>query len=215
MADKNQQTYHPAAANGYSRNDTETTGGVDPRELRRQKQKKWALYIIAFVIFQTGIIVLFTFTVMKFRTPKFRVRNSRSFDTFDVQPTTPSFNMRMNAQLGVRNTNFGPFKYSNTTVTFYYKGTEVGSAIVRKSKANFRSTKKVNVPVDLIMPTTLASSTDLASDLSSGILPLTSQAKMNGKVEIMFIFKKKRTANMNCTMEVNISSKSLQNIKCK
>ncbi|PSS34279.1 Late embryogenesis abundant protein [Actinidia chinensis var. chinensis] len=214
MADKNQQTYHPAAANGYSRNDTET-GGVDPRELRRQKQKKWALYIIAFVIFQTGIIVLFTFTVMKFRTPKFRVRNSRSFDTFDVQPTTPSFNMRMNTQFGVKNTNFGPFKYGNTTVTFYYRGTEVGSTTLRKSKANFRSTKKVNVPVDLVMPTTLASNADLISDLNSGILPLTSQAKMNGKVEIMFIFKKKRTANMNCTMEVNLSSKALQNIKCK
>ncbi|GFY83299.1 hypothetical protein Acr_03g0000730 [Actinidia rufa] len=214
MADKNQQAYHPAAANGYSRNDAET-GGVDPRELRRQKQKKWALYIIAFVIFQTGIIVLFTFTVMKFRTPKFRVRNFKSFDTFDVQPATPSFNMRMNAQFGVKNTNFGPFKYGNTTVTFYYKGTEVGSTTVRKSKANFRSTKKVNVPVDLVMPTTLASSADLKSDLNSGILPLTCQAKMNGKVEIMFIFKKKRTANMNCTMEVDIPTKSLKNLKCK
>ncbi|XP_057489708.1 late embryogenesis abundant protein At1g64065-like [Actinidia eriantha] len=214
MAEKEQQAYHPAAANGYSRNDAET-GGVDSKELRRQKQKKWALYIIAFVIFQTGIIVLFTFTVMKFRTPKFRVRHSKSFDTFDVQPATPSFNMRMNAQFGVKNTNFGPFKYGNTTITFYYKGTEVGSTIVRKSKANFRSTKKVNALVDLVMPTTLASSTDLISDLNSGILPLTSQAKMNGKVEIMFIFKKKKTANMNCTMEVNISTKSLQNVKCK
>ncbi|MGI4370225.1 LEA type 2 family protein, partial [Klebsiella pneumoniae] len=214
MADKNQQTYHPAAANGYSRNDAET-GGVDPRELRRQKQKKWALYIIAFVIFQTGIIVLFTFTVMKFRTPKFRMRPVSSFDAFDVQTTTPSFNLRMNAQFGIKNTNFGPFKYSNTSIHFYYKGTEVGSATIRKSKANFRSTKKVNVPVDLVMPTTLASSADLISDLSSGILPLTSQSKLNGKVEIMFIFKKKRTANMNCTMDLHIASKQLQNINCK
>ncbi|GFY83301.1 hypothetical protein Acr_03g0000750 [Actinidia rufa] len=136
MAEKEQQAYHPAAANGYSRNDAET-GGVDSKELRRQKQKKWALYIIAFVIFQTGIIVLFTFTVMKFRTPKFRVRHSKSFDTFDVQPATPSFNMRMNAQFGVKNTNFGPFKYGNTTVTFYYKGIEVGSTTVRKVESQF------------------------------------------------------------------------------
>ncbi|XP_057489705.1 late embryogenesis abundant protein At1g64065-like [Actinidia eriantha] len=147
--------------------------------------------------------------------PKFRVRHSKSFDIFDVQPVTPSFNMRMNAQFGVKNTNFGPFKYGNTTVTFYYKGTEVGSTIVRKSKANFRSTKKVNVSADLVMPTTLASRVNLISDLNSEILPLTSQAKMNGKVEIIFIFKKKRTANMNCTMDVNISTKSLQNVKCK
>ncbi|XP_057489714.1 late embryogenesis abundant protein At1g64065-like [Actinidia eriantha] len=216
MADSDQQVHPmPQSYNPQSKYDQESTTTNEAKELRRQKQKKWALYIIAFVIFQTGIIVLFTFTVMKFRTPKFRVRPSSSFDTFDIQPATPSFNMRLNAQLGVRNTNFGPFKYGNTTITFYYKGTEVGSATVRKSKVNFRSTKKVNVPVDLVMPATLASNSDLASDLSYGILPLTSQSKLSGKVEIMFIFKKKKTASMNCTMEVNISTKELQNIKCK
>ncbi|PSS32361.1 Late embryogenesis abundant protein [Actinidia chinensis var. chinensis] len=216
MADSDQQVHPmPQSYNPQSKYDQESTATNEAKDLRRQKQKKWALYIIAFVIFQTGIIVLFTFTVMKFRTPKFRMRPSSSFDTFDIQPTTPSFNMRLNAQLGVRNTNFGPFKYGNTTITFYYKGTEVGSATVRKLKVNFRSNKKVNVPVDLVMPATLASNSNLASDLRSGILPLTSQSKLSGKVEIMFIFKKKRTANMNCTMEVNISTKELQNIKCK
>ncbi|GFY81881.1 hypothetical protein Acr_02g0001210 [Actinidia rufa] len=205
----------PQSYNPHPKHDEESSTTNESKELRRQKQKKWALYIIAFVIFQTGIIVLFTFTVMKFRTPKFRMRPASSFDTFDVQQATPSFNLRMNAQFGVRNTNFGPFKYGNTTIHFYYKGTEVGSATVRNSKANFRSTKKVNVPVDLVMPSNLANNSDLASDISSGILPLTSQSRLNGKVEIMFIFKKKRTANMNCTMEVNISTKQLQNVKCK
>ncbi|XP_057466641.1 late embryogenesis abundant protein At1g64065-like [Actinidia eriantha] len=217
MADNDQQVHPmpPQSYNPHPKHDEESSTTNESKELRRQKQKKWALYIIAFVIFQTGIIVLFTFTVMKFRTPKFRVRSASSFDTFDVQQATPSFNLRMNAQLGVRNTNFGPFKYGNTTIHFYYKGTEVGSTTVRKSKANFRSTKKVNVPVDLVMPNNIASNSDLASDISSGILPLTSQSRLSGKVEIMFIFKKKRTANMNCTMEVNILTKQLQNIKCK
>ncbi|GFY81882.1 hypothetical protein Acr_02g0001220 [Actinidia rufa] len=178
-----------------------------------QKKKKWALYIIAFVIFLT--VIIFIFTVMKFRTPKFHMRPSNSFDTFDVQPSTPSFNMRLNAQLGVRNTNFGPFKYDSTAITFYYRGTEVGCATVPESKANFLSTKKVNVPVDLVMPTTLACSEDLISDLNSGILPLTSQSKLNGDVDIIFLFKKNRTADMNCTMEVNIAIEELQNIKCK
>ncbi|XP_057466653.1 late embryogenesis abundant protein At1g64065-like [Actinidia eriantha] len=180
-----------------------------------QKQKKWTSYIIAFVIFFIGIILLFIFIVMKSRTPKFHMRPSNSFDTFDVQPSTPSFNMRLNAQLGVRNTNFGPFKYDTTAITFYYKDTEVGCATVPESKANFLSTKKVDVPVDLVMPTTLACSEDLISDLNSGILPLTSQSKLNGKVEIMFLFKKNRTVDMNCTMEVNIAIEELQNIKCK
>ncbi|GFY83300.1 hypothetical protein Acr_03g0000740 [Actinidia rufa] len=131
---------------------------------RRQKQKKWAL------------------------TPKFRVRSSSSFDTLSA--ANNSFNLRMNAQFGIKNTNFGPYKYDNTTVTFFYKGTPVGSTTVRKSKANFRRTKK-------------------------GSCLLTSQSRLTGKIEIMFIFKKKRATNMNCTMDVNIAQQVLQNIKCK
>ena len=180
---------------------------------RRRKQKKWALYIIAFIIFQTGIIVLFTMTVMKFRTPKFRVRSSSSFDTFET--VNNSFNLMMNAQFGIKNTNFGPYKYDNTTVTFFYKDTPVGSTILRKSKADFRRTKKVNFAVDLVTPTELTGNSELASDISSGILPLTSQSRLSGKIEIMFIFKKRRATNMNCTMDVNIAAKTLQNIKCK
>ncbi|GFY81880.1 hypothetical protein Acr_02g0001200 [Actinidia rufa] len=213
MPEREQKAGYPLApTNGYGRSDEEA---MNSDELRRQKRKKWALYIIAFVIFQTGIIVLFTFTVMKFRTPKFRMRPVSSFDTFDVQTTTPSFNLMMNAQFGIKNTNFGPFKYGNTSVHFYYKGTEVGSATIRKSKANFRSTKKVNVPVNLVMPSSLATNSELANDLNAGILPLTSQSRVNGKVEIMFIFKKKKSANLNCTLEVNTSTKVLQNVKCK
>ncbi|PSS04409.1 Late embryogenesis abundant protein [Actinidia chinensis var. chinensis] len=212
MAEREPRAGYPLApADGYGRSDEETGRSLSDEE-RRQKRKKWALYIIAFVIFQTGVIVFFSMTVMKFRTPKFRVRSATSFDTFDVQSS--SFNVRMNAQLGVKNTNFGPYKYGNSTILFYYRGTQVGSVIIPKSKANFRRTKKVNVAVDLVAPT-LPSNSELASDVTSGILPLTSTSRLTGKIEIMFIFKKKRSINMNCTMDLNITAKQLQNIQCK
>ena len=210
MAEK-AQGYPVAPANGYARSDEEAGRSSD--EERRQKRKKWALYIIAFVIFQTGIIVLFSMTVMKFRTPKFRVRSATSFENFDTQAS--SFNVVMNTQLGIKNTNFGPFKYGNNTVAFYYRGTQIGSVFIPKSKANFRRTKKLNVAVSLVAPTNLASNSEWTNDVSSGIVPLTSTSRLSGKIEIMFIFKKKRSVNMNCTMDLNISTKQLQNIKCK
>ncbi|GFY84135.1 hypothetical protein Acr_03g0009090 [Actinidia rufa] len=213
MAEKEQQQGYPLApANGYSRSDQEAGRSMSDEE-RRQKRKKWALYIIAFIIFQTGVIVFFSMTVMKFRTPKFRVRSAPSFETFDTQAS--SFNVMMNTQLGIKNTNFGPYKYGNSTVLFYYRGTQIGSVFIPKSKANFRRTKKLNVAVSLVAPTTLASNSEWTSDISSGILPLTSTSRLSGKIEIMFIFKKKRSVNMNCTMDLNISAKQLQNIKCK
>ncbi|GFY84140.1 hypothetical protein Acr_03g0009140 [Actinidia rufa] len=180
---------HPAGyapTNGYSRSDEEAARGSD-RELRNKKRKKWALYIIAFIIFQAGIIALFTMTVMKFRTPKYRMRPVNSLSTTSVQAS--SFNARLSTQLGIKNTNFGPYKYRASNISFYYK--------------------------DLAVPPSLASSTEWGSAISSGVLPLTSQSRLTGKIEIMFIFKKKRAINLNCTMDLNITGKQLENITCK
>ncbi|KAE9464794.1 hypothetical protein C3L33_03284, partial [Rhododendron williamsianum] len=186
--------------NAYSRSDAEA---ADPGELRRQKRKKYLIYFAAFVVFQTAIIVLFTLTVMKVKTPKFRVRSSSSINTVDV-PQTNTTSFTLNAQFGVKNTNFGPYKYDNTTVNFLYNGIVVGSAFIPKSKANFLSTKKINVQVELT-----------SANLSGNTLNLTSTARLSGKVELMLIFKKKKAVNMNCTMVANTSTQMLENIKCK
>ncbi|KAH7855792.1 hypothetical protein Vadar_028951 [Vaccinium darrowii] len=215
MAEGHKSGYdgHPLApANGYARSDAEAPVH-DAEELRCQKRKKWLLYGIAFVIFQTAIIVLFSLTVMKVKTPKFRVRSS-SFNTIDVQPTNASFSLEMNAQFGLKNTNFGPYKYDSTTVFFYYNDIHVGSAFIPKSKASFLSTKKINVAVDLTSAN-VTGNPNLASDLNNGILPLTSTSRLNGKVELMLIFKKKKAVNMNCTMNVNTRTSELENVVCK
>ncbi|KAH7853942.1 hypothetical protein Vadar_008345 [Vaccinium darrowii] len=212
MAEKEQQQADPLA-NGYARSDTEAAT-ANSEELRRQKRKKWLIYGIAFVVFQTAIIVVFSLTVMKVKTPKFRVR-SASYNTFEVpQPANNSFAINMDAQFGVKNTNFGPYKYDSATVYFYYNDIQVGSAVIPKSKANFLSTKKINVEVDL-SSANVSSNGDLATALNSGILPLTSKSRLNGKVELMLIFKKKKSVDMSCTMDVHISSRELQNVKCK
>ncbi|KAG5533826.1 hypothetical protein RHGRI_027879 [Rhododendron griersonianum] len=187
---------------------------MEDKELRRQKHKKWLLYGLAFVIFQSAIIALFTLTVMKVRNPKFRVR-SAAFENFDVQTASnASFNLRTNVALGIKNTNFGPYKYDNSTIYFYYGDTEVGSAVISKSKAQFRRTKKFTVAVDLAS-TNLAGNSQLATDIGSGIVPLSSRSILTGKVELMLIFKKKKSVNMNCTMEINTNTQMLQNITCK
>ncbi|KAL6971990.1 hypothetical protein U1Q18_031673 [Sarracenia purpurea var. burkii] len=211
MAEKEQQEYHPAAANGYHRNDEEVAG-VPSDELRRQKRKKCILYIVAFAIFQIAVITIFSVTVMKVKNPKFRVR-SATFGTFDVQTASPSFNLMMDVEVGVKNTNFGPYKFDNSTIYFYYGDTEVGSATIPKSKANFLSTKKLTVSVDLTSAN-LASNSDLGSHLTSGILPLTARSQLTGKVELMLIMKKKKSVDLNCSMNINTATKELQDLAC-
>ncbi|KAF8028566.1 hypothetical protein BT93_E1254 [Corymbia citriodora subsp. variegata] len=118
------------------------------------------------------------------------------------------------APIRVKNTNWGPFKYGASTVDFMYEGSRVGQAAIPKGKANFKSTKKINVNVTL-SSTNLPNTSNLESSLSSGFINLTSQGELRGKVTVMFMFKKKKISQMNCTMAISNSTKEVQSLSCK
>ncbi|KAI4370115.1 hypothetical protein MLD38_018496 [Melastoma candidum] len=177
---------------------------------KRQKRMKWAAYITAFAIFQVIVILVFALVIMKVRTPKFRVGNFEIQSLSTNTTPAPSFDMAFVAPIRVKNANFGPYKYDATTVDFTYGGAMVGQVQVPKSKANFRSTKKIDVLVNLS-----SSVSNVVPDISSGTLTLSSSGTMTGKVEMMLIFKKKKSTSMNCTMVINLASKVLQSLNCK
>ncbi|KAL3653578.1 hypothetical protein CASFOL_003259 [Castilleja foliolosa] len=183
----------------------------DAEEIRRKKRSKLILYIVLFVVFQTGVILIFSFTVMKIRAPKFRLSAAVITNIAAATPANSSFTSTVKANLAVRNTNFGRYKYESTTVEFLYGGAPAGKATVDSSRANMRSTKKLEIEVDL----NLAASTQVASDLRDGVLRLSSRAKMMGKVELFFVMKKKKSATMNCSMELVIATQQIRNIACE
>ncbi|PKI56905.1 hypothetical protein CRG98_022734 [Punica granatum] len=50
---------------------------------------------------------------------------------------------------------------------------------------------------------------------AQGNLTLSSSGRMNGKVELMLIFKKKKSTDMNCTMTIAVASRTVQSLTCK
>ncbi|KAI6707158.1 hypothetical protein NL676_010120 [Syzygium grande] len=113
---------------------------MEDKEAKR-KRMKWMIGIIAFVIFQVIQALFFVLVIMKFKSPQVQVR--------------------------IKNTNWGPFKYDASTVNFIYGGVQVGQLIIPDGKANFKSTKKINVNVTL-SSANLPSDSNLGSDLSCG-----------------------------------------------
>lgn len=199
MAEKEQQSPIPLAP---ARTDTEAAATPDggASELRRRKSKriKCLLHIFLFAVFQTGIILLFALTVMKIRTPKFRVESATS-DNFNVAAATnTSLSLTMNAELRVKNPNFGRFKFQKTPVYFYYRGVEVAEVTAAKGRANWRSTEKLKVAVNV----KVGNSAELERDLGEGVVSLSSRATMRGDVRVGMVFNKKRGVDMNCTMEI-------------
>ncbi|XVF50909.1 hypothetical protein PTKIN_Ptkin04bG0141500 [Pterospermum kingtungense] len=213
MAEKSQSPYPLAPGNGHSQSDEESVM-AHSKELKKKKRMRCLLYIVLFAVFQTGIILLFALTVMRIRNPKFRVRSASFVDTFDVgTEASPNFTLRMNSQFTVKNTNFGHFKYELGLVTFAYKGTTVGQTTIGKARARARSTKKVDVVVDLSSPS-LSNTNELGRDISLGVIPLSSYSKLDGKIHLFKVIKRKKSAEMNCTMEIETASRILRNIIC-
>ncbi|XP_050377951.1 uncharacterized protein LOC126795162 [Argentina anserina] len=210
MAEKNQQSF--ASANGYSRKDEESVTLQSENELKRQKRIKLAMYIGGFIVFQIIVMTVFGLTVMKVKTPKVRL-GAIDIQSLNSVSATPSFDTTFTTEIRVKNTNWGPYKFDASTATFMYQGVAVGQVSIPKTKAGMRSTKTIDVTVSL--NSNGLPSSNLGSDLNAGILTLSSQAKLTGKVELMFIMKKKKSANMDCTIAFDLSSKTVQALQCK
>ncbi|XP_050367934.1 uncharacterized protein LOC126786217 [Argentina anserina] len=210
MAEKNQQSF--ASANGYSRKDEESATLQSENVLKRQKRIKLAMYIGAFIVFQIIVMTVFGLTVMKVKTPKVCLGDI-NIQSLNSVSATSSFDTSFTTQIRVKNTNWGPYKFDASTATFMYQGVAVGQVSLPKTKAGMRSTKKIDVTVSL--NSNGLPSSNLGSDLNAGILTLSSQAKLTGKVDLMFIMKKNKSANMDCTVAFDLSSKTVQALQCK
>ncbi|PON43884.1 Late embryogenesis abundant protein [Parasponia andersonii] len=213
MAEKNQE-FPIAQSSSYTRFDQES-GNLTAEELKRKKRIKLAIYVVAFIIFQVIVITAFGLTVMKVKSPKLRLDNIQFQTLNTATANSSSFDLRFTTQVRVKNTNFGPYKFDATTLNFTYGGTTVGQVVIPKGKAGLKSTKKINDVVVSLSSTQLPSTANLGSELTAGTLTLSSAAKMTGKVELMLIMKKKKSANMNCIIIIDVASKTLRNLQCK
>ncbi|KAM5572321.1 hypothetical protein ABKV19_012404 [Rosa sericea] len=193
--------------------DEETHPFHADEERKRQKRIKMYKYIGIFIVFQIVVMTVFGLTVMKVKTPKIRLDNIY-VQSLTANAATPSFDMNFAAQIRVRNTNWGPYKFEAGVVTFMYAGLPVGQVYIPDGKAGMRSTKKIDVMVS-VSSASLPGNTMLGTELNNGLLMLTSTARVTGKVELMLIMKKRKSADMMCSMVFNVATKTVQNLECE
>ncbi|PQQ05839.1 uncharacterized protein Pyn_37337 [Prunus yedoensis var. nudiflora] len=211
MAEKTNPAYPLAPSNGYTRSDGESQLSAD--ELKRKKRIKLAIYITIFVVFQIIVITAMSLTVMKVKNPRFRLGNI-NVQSFESVPATPSFDTKFTTQIKIKNSaNWGSYKFGAANITFQYLGETLAVIDVAKGKAGWLSTIKRNAEVSL--NSTAITNSNLGSDLRSGVLTLNSVGRLNGKVAIMFIMKKKKATNMNCTIAFDVAAKNVKSLQCK
>lgn len=177
----------------------------------KRSSKKCLAYIAAFVVFQTVIILVFALTVMKVRSPKVRF-NAMAVESFSSNNNnnSTSINMRLLAQVTIKNTNFGHFKYQNSTLSILYNGVQVGEAFVARGRASARKTKRFNISVDV----SGVSSDSLGNEVNSGVLRLSSRGKVSGKVHLMKVIKRNKSGEMRCDWSINLATRQVEDLKC-
>jgi hypothetical protein len=89
----------------------------------------------------------------------------------------------------------------------------VGEAKLRSGRVGARKTRRMNIVVKIGSPGSLSEAKNLSSDINSGMLKMNSYATLKGDVRLFGIVKN-RTAVMSCGMNLNLSSRSIQDLEC-
>ncbi|KAI3444482.1 hypothetical protein Pfo_001147 [Paulownia fortunei] len=195
----------PAVDGGFTFEEKETAAtGIRPRRCIT-----CCGYIAALLLIQSAAVLTLAFTVFKLKGPSIRV-NKLALEKLALINGT---NTTLNADVWVKNPNFASFKYGNMTTTLFYRGAVIGEARGPPGRAKARRTTRVNVTVDIITDRIL-SQPDLDSDLFSGLVNMSSYTRVGGRLS-MFIIKKQMTVKMNCNITINITSRAIQQHKCK
>ncbi|KAI3719492.1 hypothetical protein L6452_20392 [Arctium lappa] len=183
---------------------------------RRKHVIKWCSCIVAVIILLVVVVVILIFTVFKIKEPEIKM-NSVMVDSFNLVNGTiprPGTNMSFIADISVKNPNFASFRYKNTTTNLYYHGTVIGVARGPPGRSKARRTTRMNITMDIMVDSILGNP-NLQSDLGRGLLTMSSYTRVGGRVKILTLINKYVTVRMNCTMKVNITSREIEDQRCR
>ncbi|KAG6636689.1 late embryogenesis abundant protein At1g64065-like [Carya illinoinensis] len=192
------------------------------KEMKKERSGKCFFYVFAGIVIQCVFILVFALITLRSRIPDVKVRsitvkNLRYNNGTSSASISPSFNATLVAEVTIKNTNFGRFKFENTTMSVLYGGMNVvGDTKIGRGSVKARDTQKmINLTVEVRSNRVLTNSQNFSSEIQSGMLKLSSYAKFSGSVNLLNIVKREEIAQMNCTMILNFTSRKFQDLRCQ
>ncbi|XWS61703.1 hypothetical protein CRYUN_Cryun07bG0148700 [Craigia yunnanensis] len=202
-----------APVQDYPRSDMEY-GGIKPKALRREeKSSKCLVYVLAIMVIQGAVLLIFASIFLRVRTPEFKIGSVTVRNLKYGNSSAPSFNFTLVTEVTVENTNFGDFRFGNNTGSVSWGSIVVGEMKMPTGRAQARSAERLNVSVD-VSSLWISDTKNLSSNISSGLLELSSHVKLSGKVNIMNIMKRRRHPELNCFMTLNFTGNTVQDLTC-
>ncbi|XP_040987805.1 late embryogenesis abundant protein At1g64065-like [Juglans microcarpa x Juglans regia] len=192
------------------------------KAMKKERSGKCFVYVFAGIVIQCVFILVFALVTLRSRIPDAKissimVKNLGYNNATSSASISPSFNATLVAEVTIKNTNFGRFKFENTTMSVLYGGIQnVGDTKIGHGSVKARDTQKmINLTVEVRSSRVFNHSQNLSSEIQSGMLKLSSYAKFRGSVNLLNIVKRKEIAQMNCTMILNFTSGKFQDLRCQ
>ncbi|KAI3468676.1 hypothetical protein Pfo_025339 [Paulownia fortunei] len=184
-----------------------------PPSNHQERSSKCLVYILLAVVLQSIAFLIFGFVVLRIKTPSLRLS---TVAIRDLRYGPASLNMTMVAEIRLHNMNFGRFKFRGGSTTLLYENATVGATNIYDGRVGSRDNREMNVTVKVMTGHELSENyMNFSRDIRSGLVKLRSFAKLRGEVRVVRIINRHRTAFMNCTMDLNLTSQAIQDFSCQ
>ncbi|MCO5559894.1 hypothetical protein L7F22_013498 [Adiantum nelumboides] len=204
---------------GGGETETEVKGDAPLLMKRRKAAIIGCCGLVACLVVLLGLVILIlSFTLFKAREPGIRVEQvelgSLGLPSSLSMSNLQHLNLSLKVAVSVYNPNHASFRYSNSTSYMFYRKLTVGEASIPAGKIGARATQILHSVIKLNASNSLLLEPHLLSDLAAGSFPMSTSARVSGRVNVLNIFKHHARSSSLCTMSVDIVSRSVQNMTC-
>ncbi|XP_059441972.1 late embryogenesis abundant protein At1g64065-like [Corylus avellana] len=185
------------------------------KALKKERSGKCFVYIFAGVVTLSIIVLVFALIVLRVKIPDVKLRSItvKNLKYQGNNSESPSFNATFVAEVTIKNTNFGRFKFDDSTLSVLYGGVNVGDRKMGHGRVKARETQGMNFTVE-VRSNRVMDARNLSREIEGGMVKLSSYARLSGRVNLMNIVRKRKITEMNCTMTLDLANHAFRDLRC-
>ncbi|KAK4748629.1 hypothetical protein SAY87_015215 [Trapa incisa] len=178
-------------------------------KLRQRKYLTCCGCAAALLLILAVVSLVLAFTVFRVKNPIVGM-NQLTVTRLEMANGTlrKDVNVTLLADVSIKNPNVAAFRFGNTTTTIYYGGSEVGEGRTPGGKAPARRTLRLNMTLEVV-PAKLVAVPTILKEIGTGALTVESRTRVEGRVKIMNMIRKKVVVMLNCTITYNVTSQGV------
>lgn len=180
---------------------------------RRQRCIKCCGCSVAASLILLVTVLILMLTVLHVKDPLLKLNSVTINGVDSLSVNNSNRNMTLVADVTLKNPNAASFRFYNATTHVYYGGSVVGEGRMEAGRVGARRSVGVSVAVEVVVGK-MVGVESFGSDLSRGILGIRMLTRMSGRVRVRGVSKRSVVVEMNCSMNVNVSRKDIEDRDC-